>query len=115
MWVHRRFSESVELSVESLQDLKEFDFELQNIITSLALVQDPSPDEHMVAFMGADEQLLFWRVFTGDLDPNVIGKHLHQVFRQYGQLVHAKIHAGKQCGFVQLAERHCDEEALRIL
>nr|GEV70259.1 hypothetical protein [Tanacetum cinerariifolium] len=22
-----------------------------------------SPDEHMVAFMGADEQLLFWKVF----------------------------------------------------
>ncbi|GJU24975.1 phospholipase-like protein [Tanacetum coccineum] len=53
------------------------------------------------------------KVFTGDLDPNVTGKHLHQVFRQYGQLVHAKIHAGKQCGFVQLARR-CDEEALRI-
>ncbi|GKB58337.1 polyadenylate-binding protein RBP45-like protein isoform X1 [Tanacetum coccineum] len=47
-------------------------------------------------------------VFTGDLDLNVTGKHLHQVFRQYGQLVHAKIHAGKQCGFVQLAERRCD-------
>nr|GEV02692.1 retrovirus-related Pol polyprotein from transposon TNT 1-94 [Tanacetum cinerariifolium] len=54
------------------------------------------------------------KVFTRALDPNVTGKHLHQVFRKYCQSVHAKIHVGNQCGFVQLAERSCHEEALRI-
>ncbi|GJU20148.1 polyadenylate-binding protein RBP45B [Tanacetum coccineum] len=46
------------------------------------------------------------QLFTGELDPNVTAKHIHQVFRQYGNLAHARIPGGKQCGFVQLAERY---------
>ncbi|GJS49909.1 polyadenylate-binding protein RBP45-like protein [Tanacetum coccineum] len=45
------------------------------------------------------------QLFTGELDPNVTSKHIHQVFRQYGNLAHARIPGGKQCGFVQLAKR----------
>ncbi|GKB80624.1 polyadenylate-binding protein RBP45B, partial [Tanacetum coccineum] len=44
------------------------------------------------------------QLFTGELDPNVTSKHIHQVFRQYGNLAHARIPGGKQCGFVQLAK-----------
>nr|GEZ40058.1 hypothetical protein [Tanacetum cinerariifolium] len=32
-----------------------------------------------------DSGFKYMKVFTGELDPNVTAKHLHQVFRQYRQ------------------------------
>nr|GEX61608.1 polyadenylate-binding protein RBP45C [Tanacetum cinerariifolium] len=65
--------------------------------------------------MGSFVQTEAGQVFVGSLDPNVTDDHLKQVFSQYGQLVHVKIHVGKRCGFVQFAERSCGEEALQSL
>lgn len=54
-------------------------------------------------------------IFVGNLDSNVTDEHLRQTFGPYGELVHVKIPAGKQCGFVQYASRSSAEDALRAL
>ncbi|XAR53779.1 hypothetical protein NMG60_11022460 [Bertholletia excelsa] len=54
-------------------------------------------------------------IFVGGLNDSVSDDQLRQVFSPYGQILHVKIPAGKRCGFVQFAERHCAEEALRML
>ncbi|KMS96745.1 hypothetical protein BVRB_8g200490 [Beta vulgaris subsp. vulgaris] len=54
-------------------------------------------------------------IFVGNLDSNVTDEHLRQTFSPYGELVHVKIPAGKQCGFVQFTNRSSAEEALRVL
>ncbi|CAL5410734.1 unnamed protein product [Camellia sinensis] len=54
-------------------------------------------------------------IFVGGVNESVSDDQLRQVFSPYGQLVHVKIPAGKRCGFVQFADRHCAEEALRML
>lgn len=54
-------------------------------------------------------------IFVGNLDSNVTDEHLRQTFSSYGELVHVKIPMGKQCGFVQFANRASAEEALRAL
>lgn len=54
-------------------------------------------------------------IFVGGLDSSVTDDILRSVFSQYGALLHVKIPAGKRCGFVQFAEKHCAEEALRML
>lgn len=54
-------------------------------------------------------------IFVGNLDSNVTDEHLRQTFTAYGDLVHVKIPVGKQCGFVQFANRRSAEEALNAL
>ncbi|XP_052202031.1 polyadenylate-binding protein RBP45-like [Diospyros lotus] len=54
-------------------------------------------------------------IFVGGLNDNVSDDQLRQIFSPYGQLVHVKIPPGKRCGFVQFADRHSAEEALRML
>ncbi|KAI4318119.1 hypothetical protein L6164_025928 [Bauhinia variegata] len=51
-------------------------------------------------------------IFVGNLDANVTDDHLRQVFGQHGELVHVKIPAGKQCGFVQFANRSLQPRGL---
>ncbi|GKA06924.1 RNA-directed DNA polymerase, eukaryota [Tanacetum coccineum] len=60
--------------------------------------------ENMIRIFGIPSNAV--ELFTGELDPNVTAKHIHQVFRQYGILAHARIPGGKQRGFVQLAESY---------
>ncbi|XP_044473922.1 polyadenylate-binding protein RBP45C-like isoform X2 [Mangifera indica] len=54
-------------------------------------------------------------IFVGGLDPSVSDDILKSVFGQYGELLHVKIPAGKRCGFVQFANRACEEQALSML
>ena len=42
----------------------------------------------------------------GGLDPNVSEEDLRQTFSQYGEISSVKIPVGKQCGFVQFAQRY---------
>lgn len=42
----------------------------------------------------------------GGLDPNVSEEDLRQTFSQYGEISSVKIPIGKQCGFVQFAQRY---------
>jgi hypothetical protein len=43
---------------------------------------------------------------VGGLDPNVSEEDLRQTFSQYGEISSVKIPVGKQCGFVQFAQRY---------
>ncbi|XP_062199631.1 polyadenylate-binding protein RBP47-like [Phragmites australis] len=54
-------------------------------------------------------------VFVGGLDPNVNEEVLRQTFSQYGEISSVKIPVGKQCGFVQFAQRKNAEDALQGL
>ncbi|RLM86567.1 polyadenylate-binding protein RBP47-like [Panicum miliaceum] len=54
-------------------------------------------------------------VFVGGLDPNVSEEDLRQTFSQYGEISSVKIPVGKQCGFVQFAQRKNAEDALQGL
>ncbi|CAL5394261.1 unnamed protein product [Camellia sinensis] len=54
-------------------------------------------------------------IFVGGVNESVSDDQLKQVFSPYGQLVHVTILAVKRCGFVQFADRHCADEALRVL
>uniref|UniRef100_A0A804QA39 RRM domain-containing protein n=1 Tax=Zea mays TaxID=4577 RepID=A0A804QA39_MAIZE len=54
-------------------------------------------------------------VFVGGLDPNVSEEDLRQTFSQYGEISSVKIPIGKQCGFVQFAQRKNAEDALQGL
>ncbi|THG11825.1 hypothetical protein TEA_021139 [Camellia sinensis var. sinensis] len=74
--------------------------------------------EMVTPITGADtlvENNLHGQIFVGGVNESVSDDQLRQVFSPYGQLVHVKIPAGKRCGFVQFADRHCAEEALRML
>nr|ACF80669.1 unknown [Zea mays] len=54
-------------------------------------------------------------VFVGGLDPDVSEEDLRQAFSQYGEISSVKIPVGKQCGFVQFAQRKNAEDALQGL
>ncbi|GJN33764.1 hypothetical protein PR202_gb22387 [Eleusine coracana subsp. coracana] len=54
-------------------------------------------------------------VFVGGLDPNVNDEDLRQTFSKYGEISSVKIPVGKQCGFVQFAQRKNAEDALQGL
>ncbi|KAK1308552.1 Polyadenylate-binding protein RBP47 [Acorus calamus] len=55
-------------------------------------------------------------IFVGGLiDPNTSEDDLRKAFSQYGDIVSVKIPVGKQCGFVQFANRNSAEEALQNL
>lgn len=54
-------------------------------------------------------------IFVGGLSESISDDQLRHVFSPYGQLIHVKIPAGKRCGFVQFAERHSAEEAMKML
>ncbi|KAK1277222.1 Polyadenylate-binding protein RBP47 [Acorus gramineus] len=55
-------------------------------------------------------------IFVGGLiDPNTTEDDLRKAFSQYGDIVSVKIPVGKQCGFVQFANRNSAEEALQNL
>lgn len=45
------------------------------------------------------------QIFVGNLDLNVSDEELKQNFLQFGDIVSAKVHAGKGCGFVQFGAR----------
>lgn len=45
------------------------------------------------------------QIFIGNLDPNITEEELKQICAQFGELVYAKIPAGKGCGFVQFVSR----------
>ncbi|XP_004486966.1 polyadenylate-binding protein RBP47B' [Cicer arietinum] len=52
-------------------------------------------------------------IFVGNLDLNVSDEELKQNFLQFGDIVSAKVHAGKGCGFVQFGARASAEEAIQ--
>ncbi|XP_022958490.1 polyadenylate-binding protein RBP47B'-like isoform X1 [Cucurbita moschata] len=52
-------------------------------------------------------------IFVGNLDPNITEEELKQTFLQFGEIVYAKIPAGKGCGFVQFGTRPSAEEAIQ--
>ncbi|PPD86990.1 hypothetical protein GOBAR_DD16063 [Gossypium barbadense] len=54
-------------------------------------------------------------IFVGGLDPSVSEDQLKQIFSQLGEVVHVKIPANKNCGFVQYANRASAEQALSVL
>ncbi|KAK8507341.1 hypothetical protein V6N12_072608 [Hibiscus sabdariffa] len=54
-------------------------------------------------------------IFVGGLDPSVSEDQLKQIFSQLGEVVHVKIPANKNCGFVQYANRSSAEQALSVL
>ncbi|XP_039035922.1 polyadenylate-binding protein RBP45C-like [Hibiscus syriacus] len=54
-------------------------------------------------------------IFVGGLDPSVSEDQLKQIFSQLGEVVHVKIPANKNCGFVQYANRASAEQALQVL
>ncbi|XP_022753140.1 polyadenylate-binding protein RBP45C-like isoform X1 [Durio zibethinus] len=54
-------------------------------------------------------------IFVGGLDPSVSEDQLKQIFSQLGEVVHVKIPANKNCGFVQYANRTSAEQALSVL
>ncbi|GMJ01496.1 hypothetical protein like AT4G27000 [Hibiscus trionum] len=54
-------------------------------------------------------------IFVGGLDPSVSEDQLKQIFSQLGEVVHVKIPANKNCGFVQYANRDSAEQALQVL
>ncbi|XP_078156851.1 polyadenylate-binding protein RBP47-like [Carex rostrata] len=54
-------------------------------------------------------------VFVGGLDPDVSEDDLRQAFSKYGEISSVKVPAGKQCGFVQFAQRKSAEDALQGL
>ncbi|RZC90497.1 hypothetical protein C5167_029632 [Papaver somniferum] len=55
------------------------------------------------------------RVFVAGLDSNITEENLRQIFSQFGELSHVKIHEGKGCGTVQFDNRACAEEAMVML
>nr|CAB3453621.1 unnamed protein product [Digitaria exilis] len=63
----------------------------------------------------SDGDLTNTTVFVGGLDPNVSEEDLRQTFSQYGEISSVKIPVGKQCGFVQFAQRKNAEDALQGL
>ncbi|KAG8071130.1 hypothetical protein GUJ93_ZPchr0006g41621 [Zizania palustris] len=54
-------------------------------------------------------------IYVGGLDPNVTEDELRKSFAKYGDVASVKIPVGKQCGFVQFANRPDAEEALQGL
>ncbi|XWS09805.1 hypothetical protein CRYUN_Cryun39dG0020800 [Craigia yunnanensis] len=54
-------------------------------------------------------------IFIGGLDSSVSEDQLKQIFSQVGEVVHVKIPANKNCGFVQYANRTSAEQALSVL
>ncbi|KAH7865222.1 hypothetical protein Vadar_003817 [Vaccinium darrowii] len=54
-------------------------------------------------------------ISVGGLNDSVSTEQLRQIFSPYGQLVHVKVLVGEGCGFVQFADSHCAEVALKML
>ncbi|KAI3857631.1 hypothetical protein MKW98_028895 [Papaver atlanticum] len=49
------------------------------------------------------------------VDSNITEEKLRQIFSQFGELSHVKMHEGKGCGIVQFDNRACAEEAMVML
>ncbi|XP_020100692.1 polyadenylate-binding protein RBP47B' [Ananas comosus] len=62
-----------------------------------------------------DPDVMNTTIFIGNLDPNITEEELKQICAQFGELVYAKIPAGKGCGFVQFVSRASAEEAVQRL
>ncbi|PKA49846.1 Polyadenylate-binding protein RBP47B' [Apostasia shenzhenica] len=60
-----------------------------------------------------DNDITNTTIFVGGLDPNVSEEELKQLFAQFGELMYAKIPAGRGCGFVQFTARASAEEAIQ--